>query len=115
LQCFDAVVPEAAFSPLRKSCGAQPTVFATVKSLEVQFGLTYFIEGAQSRTVGDQLMKKRIIVQGAAWGHLHHFLIEQELHDGRLLSIPGGHLRGAGSNSRRRAPIRLSLRPGRCL
>jgi len=115
LQCFDAVVPEAAFSPRRKSCGAQPTVFAAVKSLEVQFGLNHIIEGAQSRTVGDQLMKKGIIVQGAAWGHLHHFLIEQELHDGRLLSVAGGHLRGAGSNSRRRAPIRPSLRPGRCL
>ena len=47
----------------------------------------YIIEGAQSWTVGDQLMKKEIIVQGAAWGHLHNFLIERELGDGRLLSI----------------------------
>ena len=37
-------------------------------------------------------MKKEIIVQGAAWGHLHDFLIEQELRDGRLLSIAGRHL-----------------------
>jgi hypothetical protein len=65
-----------------------------VKSLEVQFGLTYIIQGAQSRAVGDQLMKKRNIVQGAAWGHLHHFLIEQDLHDGRLLSIACRRLRG---------------------
>jgi DNA-binding transcriptional LysR family regulator len=54
----------------------------------------YVIEGAQSWTVGDQLMKKEIIVQGAAWGHLHDFLIERELHDGRLLSIAGRYLRG---------------------
>jgi DNA-binding transcriptional LysR family regulator len=54
----------------------------------------YIIEGAQSWTVGDQLMKKEIIMQGAAWGHLHDFLIEQELHDGRLLSIAGRHLQG---------------------
>jgi len=54
----------------------------------------YIIEGAQSWTVGDQLMKKEIIVQGGAWGHLHDFLIERELHDGRLLSIAGKHLPG---------------------
>jgi DNA-binding transcriptional LysR family regulator len=54
----------------------------------------YIIEGAQSWTVGDQLMKKEIIMQGAAWGHLHDVLIEQELRDGRLLSIAGRHLRG---------------------
>jgi DNA-binding transcriptional LysR family regulator len=54
----------------------------------------YIIEGAQSWTVGDQLMKKEIIVQGAAWGHLHDFLIERELRDGRLLSIAGRHLQG---------------------
>ena len=54
----------------------------------------YIIEGAQSWTVADQLMKKEIIMQGAAWGDLHDFLIEQELRDGRLLSIAGRHLRG---------------------
>lgn len=54
----------------------------------------YIIEGAQSWTVGDQLMKKEIIVQGAAWGHLHDVLIEPELSDGRLLSIAGKHFPG---------------------
>jgi DNA-binding transcriptional LysR family regulator len=54
----------------------------------------HIIEGAQSWTVGDQLMKKEIIVQGAAWGHLHDVLIEQELRDGRPLSIAGRHLKG---------------------
>jgi hypothetical protein len=54
----------------------------------------YIIEGAQSWTVSDQLMKKEIILQGAAWGHLHDFLIERELRDGRLLSIAGRHLKG---------------------
>jgi DNA-binding transcriptional LysR family regulator len=54
----------------------------------------YIIEGAPSWTVGDQLMKKEIILQGAAWGHLHDFLIAPELRDGRLLSIAGKHLRG---------------------
>ncbi len=33
----------------------------------------HIIEGAQSWTVGDQLMKKEIFLQGAAWGHLHDF------------------------------------------
>jgi DNA-binding transcriptional LysR family regulator len=54
----------------------------------------HIIEGAQSWTVGDQLMKKEIIMQGGAWGHLHDFLIEEELRDGRLLSIAGRHLKG---------------------
>jgi DNA-binding transcriptional LysR family regulator len=54
----------------------------------------YIIEGAPSWTVGDQLMKKEIILQGAAWGHMHDFLVEQELRDGRLLSIAGRHLKG---------------------
>jgi DNA-binding transcriptional LysR family regulator len=54
----------------------------------------YIIAGAPSWTVADQLMKKEIIVQGAAWGHLHDVLIAPELRDGRLLSIAGRHLRG---------------------
>lgn len=54
----------------------------------------YIIEGARSWTVADQQMKKEIILQGAAWGHLHDVLIEPELRDGRLLSIAGRHLRG---------------------
>ena len=39
-------------------------------------------------------MKKEMILQGAAWGHLHDFLIERELKSGRLLSIAGKRLRG---------------------
>jgi len=54
----------------------------------------YLIEGAHSWTVPDQLMKKEIILQGAAWGHLPDFLIERELRDGRLVSIAGRHLQG---------------------
>jgi hypothetical protein len=61
----------------------------------------YIIEGAQSWTmddqlikVDDQLIKQEIILQGAAWGHLHDFLIERELRDARLLSIAGRHLKG---------------------
>ena len=54
----------------------------------------YLIEGAQTWTVGDQLMKKEIILQGAAWGHLQDFLVERELAEGRLLSIAGRYLQG---------------------
>ncbi|HIE1365547.1 LysR substrate-binding domain-containing protein [Burkholderia sola] len=54
----------------------------------------YLIEGARTCAVGDQLMKKEIIMQGAAWGHLHDYLIEHELRDGRLPSIGGRHLPG---------------------
>src|SRR5271163_2259935 len=41
LQCFDAVVTEGCFqAAAEKLRRAQPTVFAAVKSLEVQLGLT---------------------------------------------------------------------------
>lgn len=53
-------------------------------------GRDYFlVEGAHQCTVPDQLMKKELILHGMAWGHLPHFLIEQELRDGRLASIAG--------------------------
>jgi DNA-binding transcriptional LysR family regulator len=58
-------------------------------------GRSYFIvEGAHQCTVADQLMKKEMIVQGLGWGHLPRFLIEDELRDGRLLSIAGKHFPG---------------------
>src|SRR3984893_117864 len=54
----------------------------------------YLLEGARSWTVSDQLMKKELIVQGMGWGHLPHYLIEQELKDGRLLPIIGEYFKG---------------------
>jgi DNA-binding transcriptional LysR family regulator len=55
----------------------------------------YLVEGARSWTVGDQLMKRELILQGMGWGHMPHFLIEQDLRDKRLLSIAGKHFPGA--------------------
>ena len=54
----------------------------------------YLLEGARSWTVSDQLMKKELIVQGMGWGHLPHYLIEQELNDGTLLPITGEYFKG---------------------
>ncbi|HYM01785.1 MAG TPA: LysR family transcriptional regulator [Stellaceae bacterium] len=54
----------------------------------------YLVEGARTWTVSDQLMKKEIILQGMGWGHMPSFLIDDELRDGRLLSIAGKYLRG---------------------
>jgi DNA-binding transcriptional LysR family regulator len=54
----------------------------------------FVVEGAPQCTVPDSLMKKEVILQGMAWGHLPRFLIGQELADGRLLSIAGRHLPG---------------------
>jgi len=59
-------------------------------------GGDYFvIEGAPQCTVADQSMKKEIILQGLGWGHMPRFLVEDELRDGRLLSIAGRHLPGS--------------------
>ncbi len=55
----------------------------------------FVVEGAPQCTVADQLMKKEVILQGMAWGHLPRFLIEQELRDGRLISLAGRYLPGA--------------------
>jgi DNA-binding transcriptional LysR family regulator len=55
----------------------------------------HLIEGARSWTVGDQLMKKEVILQGMGWGHMPTFLIAKELEQGRLLSIAGRHLPGS--------------------
>src|ERR1051326_859970 len=54
----------------------------------------YLVEGARSWTVSDQLMKKELIMQGMGWGHLPHYLIEQELRDGTLLPITGKYFKG---------------------
>jgi len=55
----------------------------------------FVVEGAPQCTVADQLMKKEVILQGMAWGHLPRFLIEQELRDGKLISLAGRYLPGA--------------------
>ena len=54
----------------------------------------FVLPGAPQSSVPDQLMKKELIVHGMAWGHLPRFLIEDELRDGRLLSIAGQHFPG---------------------
>ncbi len=53
----------------------------------------FLVDGAPNWTVAEQATKKEIILQGIGWGHLPAYLIERELHDGRLLSIAGKHLR----------------------
>lgn len=55
----------------------------------------FVVEGAPQCTVPDQGMKKEIILQGLAWGHLPRFLIERELHQGKLLSLAGRYLPGS--------------------
>ncbi|CUI04154.1 Transcriptional regulator, LysR family [Janthinobacterium sp. CG23_2] len=55
----------------------------------------YLIDGARTCSVPDQLMKREVIVQALAWGHLPAHLIEADLDAGRLLSLEGDHLRGA--------------------
>ncbi len=54
----------------------------------------FLVEGARSWTVSDQLMKRELIRQGMGWGHMPKFLIEQDLHRGRLLPITGRHFKG---------------------
>ncbi|ATB41353.1 transcriptional regulator [Cystobacter fuscus] len=53
----------------------------------------FVVDGARRWTVGDQWMKKELILRGMGWGHMPRFMIEQELKDGRLLSIAGRYLK----------------------
>ena len=55
----------------------------------------FVVDGAPQCTVADQLMKKEVILCGMAWGHLPRFLVEQELRDGRLISLAGKYLTGS--------------------
>jgi DNA-binding transcriptional LysR family regulator len=52
------------------------------------------LEGAPRCVVADQTMKKEVIMQGLAWGHVPRFLVEKELGNGRLLSLAGRHFPG---------------------
>jgi DNA-binding transcriptional LysR family regulator len=54
----------------------------------------FIVSGAHQCTVADHSMKKELILQGMAWGHLPRFLIEAELREGRLLSFAGRHFPG---------------------
>jgi DNA-binding transcriptional LysR family regulator len=53
----------------------------------------HLVAGARQCTVGDQAMKKEVILQGMGWGHMPLPLVAEELRDGRLLSIAGRHLK----------------------
>lgn len=55
----------------------------------------FLVDGSHQCTVPDQAMKKEIILQGMAWGHLPRFLVERELGEGRLISLAGRYLRGS--------------------
>lgn len=55
----------------------------------------YLIDGARTCSVPDQLMKRELILQSLAWGHLPQHLVADDLSSGRLISLEGCHLRGA--------------------
>ncbi len=54
----------------------------------------FVIEGAHQCSAPDHQMKRELILHGMAWGHLPGFLIEDDLRDGRLLSLRGRHMPG---------------------
>ncbi|MDX8494999.1 LysR family transcriptional regulator [Mesorhizobium sp. VK22B] len=54
----------------------------------------FVIDGAHSCSVPDHIMKKELILHGLAWGHLPEWLIEDELRNGRLISIAGRQIPG---------------------
>jgi DNA-binding transcriptional LysR family regulator len=55
----------------------------------------FMIAGARQCSVPDQPMKKELILQGLAWGHLPRFLVEKELRQGKLVALSGRHMKGS--------------------
>ncbi|WP_229797644.1 LysR family transcriptional regulator [Jeongeupia chitinilytica] len=94
-------VVAAGFLPFPVSCDITParmrgfTQCVIRNTAQHSVARNYFIiEGAHQCTVADQPMKKELILHGMGWGHLPGFLIDEELRDGRLLSIAGDYLPG---------------------
>jgi len=54
----------------------------------------FTLDGAHRCTVPDQSMKRELVLQGLAWGHLPYHLIEQDLAQGRLLDLSNAQLPG---------------------
>lgn len=54
----------------------------------------FLIEGAPTCSVPDHAMKRELLLQGLAWGHLPDFMVEADLRDGTLVSLQGHALPG---------------------
>jgi DNA-binding transcriptional LysR family regulator len=63
---------------------AQCVIRDTAKAADQDF---FLVEGAPRCTVPDHGMKKDLILQGLAWGHLPDFMVVRELKEGLLVDI----------------------------
>lgn len=54
----------------------------------------FLIEGAPQCSVPDMAMKKELILNRLAWGHLPDFMVDEDIQRGILLSLKGRHLPG---------------------
>jgi DNA-binding transcriptional LysR family regulator len=68
----------------------------------------FLLDGAPRCSVPDHAMKKELILHRMAWGHLPHFMVEDELSAGALINMQGRHLPG---RTERLAAMRRADRP----
>ncbi|THD49848.1 MAG: LysR family transcriptional regulator [Bradyrhizobium sp.] len=54
----------------------------------------FLLDGAPTCTVGDQMMKREVILQGLGWGHMPDYLVADDLANGRLVSFTNRYFRG---------------------
>lgn len=54
----------------------------------------FLIDGAPRCSVPDHAMKRELILQGLGWGHLPDFMVEGDVHNGRLLDLGSPALPG---------------------
>jgi DNA-binding transcriptional LysR family regulator len=102
--CDVAMVPVAApgFLPFERTHAIRPQQLRELTQCVMRDsarrpapGMFFLVDGSHQCTVSDQGMKKEIILQGLAWGHLPRFLVERDLQEGRLVSLAGRYLRGS--------------------
>ena len=92
---FENVTTGRCSSPSSRQAMRQPSPVVIRDTARRPSEPGYFlIEGAPQCSVPDHQMKKELILNGLAWGHLPKWLIATELRDGALLSIAGRQMPG---------------------
>lgn len=49
----------------------------------------HLLKTAPKMTVGDQHTKRQVLIEGLAWGHMPHFMVDEDIAAGHLVSLEG--------------------------
>lgn len=85
------ITSDLRYEYLRKH--TQCIIRSTAKNIDSQDH--FIVENSTYIRVGDQQTKREIILQKMAWGHMPHFLIEDDLKSGKLVSLEGKYIKSS--------------------